>query len=362
MAIDDVGIAGYVVFRNGAQVSTTHDPAFTDRGLQSLVRYQYAVAAFDAAGNVSSTSEPVAAVTLQVPDRSPPSVPAGLHSSGQSMNSIVLAWTASQDNVGVAGYEVYRNGGLIANVVLPSYTDVGLSPATSYTYRVRAFDTSDNASGDSNTMTVATAVLPDTTAPSVPSGVGATGTSPSEIDVSWTASTDNVGVTSYQVYRDGVQVADVVGTGFTDQGLAASTPYTYEVRASDAAGNHSGLSDSTTASTMAAPTTPPPTVDPTTPPPTQDPVPEIMSVTLHAIPGCLVTVEVTVTASAPMADVVLDFNVPGHMGGSELFTFTASDLSQTRVLATDGDGTVNGIATASAGDESDTTSWQACTP
>ncbi len=254
-AIDDVGIAGYVVTRNGAQVGTTHDPGFTDGGLQSQNSYQYAVAAFDAAGNVSAASERVTAVTLRIPDRSPPSVPAGLQSSGQSMNTIVLAWSASQDNVGVAGYEVYRNGDLIANAVQSSHTDVGLSPATSYTYRVRAFDTSNNASADSNTITVATAVVPDTTAPSVPSGVGAIGTSPSEIDVSWTASTDNVGVTSYQVYRDGVQVAHVVGTGFTDQGLAASTPYGYEVRASDAAGNHSGPSASTTASTLAAPTT-----------------------------------------------------------------------------------------------------------
>jgi len=96
----------------------------------------------------------------------------------------------------------------------------------------------------------------DTTAPSAPSGVSATASSPTTVDLRWTASTDAVGVASYQVKRGSTVVADAVtGTSFTDTGLSAGTAYSYTVSAVDAAGNRSSASAPATAST---PTTPPP--------------------------------------------------------------------------------------------------------
>lgn len=365
-AVDDLGIAGYKVSRNGVLAGTALAPVFADSGLEASTAYQYTVAAFDAAGNVSADSAPVSAVTLQIPDVSPPTIPSNLHSNGQSLTSIVLAWSRSRDNVGVAGYEVYRNGVLVADVGDPGYTDSGLTPATTYSYRVRAFDASNNASGDSLAITVATAAVPDTTAPTVPGGLGAIGVSTSVIEVTWAAATDNVGVTGYQVYRDGVFAANVASTAFTDLGLPPSASRSYQVRAVDAAGNQSALSSPASGSTLdpapdPTPTpSPSPTPDPPSPSPSPDPDPEIMSVTFDkVIVDCVVNLELTVVASAPMsADVT--YAVSGLSGGSEHLTFDTGNLSWTKTFVADG--TVDGIGTASAGGKDGLTGWSACTP
>ncbi|GIH23314.1 hypothetical protein Aph01nite_16240 [Acrocarpospora phusangensis] len=89
----------------------------------------------------------------------------------------------------------------------------------------------------------------DTTAPSVPGNLRSTGTTATSVSLAWNASTDNVGVTGYEVYRGGTQVATVTGTGHTDTGLTAATSYTYTVRARDAAGNRSAASTAVTVQT-----------------------------------------------------------------------------------------------------------------
>ncbi|MFI7697429.1 fibronectin type III domain-containing protein [Nonomuraea sp. NPDC049480] len=89
----------------------------------------------------------------------------------------------------------------------------------------------------------------DTTAPSVPGNLRSTGVTSSSVSLAWNASTDNVGVTGYNVYRGGTLVTTVTGTTYTDTGRAANTGYTYTVRARDAAGNLSGNSNSVTATT-----------------------------------------------------------------------------------------------------------------
>jgi glucose/arabinose dehydrogenase len=106
----------------------------------------------------------------------------------------------------------------------------------------------------------------DSTAPTIPTGLTATAASPSQINLSWTASTDNVGVTGYKVFRNGTQVATSPTTTYQDTGLAASTTYTYAVSAYDAAGNNSAQSTSASATTFSPPPdTTPPTVSLTAP-------------------------------------------------------------------------------------------------
>lgn len=83
---------------------------------------------------------------------------------------------------------------------------------------------------------------PDTTPPSVPSGLTAAATSTSQIDLSWTASTDNVGVAGYNVYRNSVYFTSVAGTSYNNTGLTMGTTYSYRVSAYDAAGNESAQS------------------------------------------------------------------------------------------------------------------------
>ncbi|HVQ96151.1 MAG TPA: glycosyl hydrolase family 18 protein [Mycobacteriales bacterium] len=92
---------------------------------------------------------------------------------------------------------------------------------------------------------------PDTQAPSVPAGLTAGAVTASSVSLSWSASTDNVGVTGYTVFRNGTQVATVGSAGFTDSGLAASTTFTYRVAARDAAGNTSAQSTQVSATTLA---------------------------------------------------------------------------------------------------------------
>ncbi|WP_239161754.1 glycosyl hydrolase family 18 protein [Acrocarpospora phusangensis] len=112
-----------------------------------------------------------------------------------------------------------------------------------------------NMNGGANYATVSAIAVTggggggDTTAPSVPGNLQSTGVTSNSVSLSWNASTDNVGVTGYLVYRGGTLVTTVTGTTYTDTGRAANTSYTYQVRARDAANNQSGLSNSVTATT-----------------------------------------------------------------------------------------------------------------
>lgn len=89
----------------------------------------------------------------------------------------------------------------------------------------------------------------DTEPPSAPGGLRVTGSTSSSVSLAWTASTDDVGVTSYEVYRDGVRVGSASGTAFTNSGLSAATTHSYRVRALDAASNASTQSEAVSATT-----------------------------------------------------------------------------------------------------------------
>src|SRR3954463_16036601 len=145
-------------------------------------------------------------------------------------------WSASTDNVGVTGYIVKRNGIQVGTPTGTSYSDIGLSSATIYSYTVAARDAAGNTSADS---AIASATTADTIAPSIPVSVVATAAGATTINLSWTPSTDNVGVTGYIVKRNGIQVATPTATSYSDTGLSSATTYTYTVAARDAAGNTS---------------------------------------------------------------------------------------------------------------------------
>ena len=103
-----------------------------------------------------------------------------------------------------------------------------------------------------------TSTSADTTAPTTPSGLAASAVTSTSLTLAWTASTDNVGVTGYRVYRDGTQVASPGDTSASISGLSAGAPYSFTVSAVDAAGNVSALSAplSVTTPAPAAPATP----------------------------------------------------------------------------------------------------------
>ena len=277
---DNVGVTGYRVERcqgsgctSFAQVGTPTGTTFSDTGLSASTLYRYRVRAVDAAGNLGAYSSIVNATTQAAGDTTPPSAPTNLAGTAVSTSQINLSWTASTDNVGVTGYRVERCQGQnctnFAQIATPTGTtfgDSGLAANTYYRYRVRAADAAGNLGAYSSIVRVRT-LAPDTTAPSVPTNVVASATSPSQVGVSWSASTDNVGVTGYRVERcqgagctTFAQVGAPTGTSFGDTGLSASTTYRYRVRAVDAAGNLSGYSSAVSVTTPAVSDTVPPSV------------------------------------------------------------------------------------------------------
>jgi GH18 family chitinase len=100
------------------------------------------------------------------------------------------------------------------------------------------------------TYTTVCANTADTVAPSVPTNLSATAISSSQINLTWTASTDNVGVTGYKVFRNGIQVGTATTNSYSDSNLSSITTYSYTVSAYDAAGNNSAQSTSATGTTQ----------------------------------------------------------------------------------------------------------------
>ena len=234
---DNVAVTGYKVFRNGGQIGTSATTTYSDSTCSPSTAYTYTVSAYDAAGNNSAQSAPATATTPA--DTTPPSTPTNLTATPVSGTQVNLPWTASTDNIAVTGYKVYRNSAQIGTSATTSYSDNNCTPATTYTYEVSAYDAASNESPKS---APAVATTPDTLPPSVPTNLSGTPVSETQVNLSWTASTDNVGVTGYKVFRNAGQIGTSATTSYSDSTCSPSTTYTYTVSAYDAAGNNSAQS------------------------------------------------------------------------------------------------------------------------
>ncbi len=182
-------------------------------------------------------------------DTEAPSDPTNLTASNITQTTIDLSWTASTDNIGVVGYDVYQGNTMIAVASGTTYQVTGLTADTAYSFKVKARDAADNMSGFSNTINEVTLPV-DTEAPSVPAGLTASNITTSSVDLSWTASTDNIAVTGYDVYQGNDVIASVSSTTYNVIGLAAETTFSFRVKAKDAAGNMSGFSNTAEATTL----------------------------------------------------------------------------------------------------------------
>lgn len=180
-----------------------------------------------------------------------PTAPNTLAASGTTTTSTNLSWTASTDNVAVTGYNVYQGSTLIGSTTSTSYSVTGLASSTAYTFSVKAKDAAGNLSVASNSITETTLTpLPDTTAPSAPT-LTASGTTQTATTLSWSGATDNVAVTGYDVYKNGVLLGSTSSTTYSVTGLTATTAYTFYVQAKDAAGNISVASNTLIVTTLA---------------------------------------------------------------------------------------------------------------
>ncbi len=177
-------------------------------------------------------------------DTQKPTAPTSLTVTVQSCRSATLRWSASTDNVGVAFYDIYRDGQLLAAAPGNALTaTVAVTPGALWGFYVNARDAAGNVSGGSN---IVRQQIPqcevDTQPPTAPAQLrgSAQGTT---VQLQWNAATDNTGVASYDVFRDNAQVGNTPSLAFTDSGLAPNTAYDYAVAARDGQGNVSPRSN-----------------------------------------------------------------------------------------------------------------------
>ena len=246
---DNVGVAAYALYRDGASAGSTSGTTYTFTGLACGTSYTLEVEASDAAGNRSGRASLAAATSACAApaDTQPPSAPSGLTKTAATPTTISLAWNAATDNVGVAGYHVYRGSTAVGTATKPAATVSGLACGKRYTLGVDAYDAAGNRS-TKVTLTARTTACGstppppptgDTQPPTAPTGLTVASTSQTDVLVNWSPSTDDVGVAGYGLYRSGSSVGSTAATTFDFGGLACGSSYTLSVDAYDAAGNRS---------------------------------------------------------------------------------------------------------------------------
>jgi hypothetical protein len=246
-------ITGYTVYRSstagvlGSGTAVGKVTSWTDTTGAAGSTYYYTVSATNAVGEGAKSEQRSATL---------PTVPAAPVIVATAGNAFVsLSWSApANGGSAIQGYNVFRSttpGGeaFLAGIGTgATWNDTSVVNGTTYYYKVSA----RNAVGEgptSNEAFATPAAPADTTAPSKPTGVNKLSGGTNQMAIGWNASTDNVGVAGYEVYRNNVLVGTVTTRYFLDSGLNASTSYTYRVLAFDAAGNNSVMSNTQSVTT-----------------------------------------------------------------------------------------------------------------
>ena len=301
---DNIGVTGYDVYRGTTLLTTVTGTTYTATGLTAATAYTFSVRAKDAAGNISASSNSVNVTTL------PATTTSYCNAQGNNTNDEkigrVQIGTINNASTGTAGYEDFTNlstnlskGTTYTITITPTWTGTVYSegygvwidynndndfddagelvwskaastttpvsgsfsiPTTATTGATRMrvamrYNTIPAACGAFNygqvedyTVNLTTSVA-DTTAPSTPT-LSASGTTQTSTNLSWSAATDNVGVTGYDVYQGTTILTTVTGTTYNVTGLSASTSYSFSVKAKDAAGNVSSSSNIVNVTTL----------------------------------------------------------------------------------------------------------------
>ncbi|MCR8630971.1 polysaccharide lyase family 7 protein [Paenibacillus radicis (ex Xue et al. 2023)] len=291
---DNVGVSGYNVYRGSTLVGSPTTLSFSDTGLNASTSYSYTVKAKDAAGNLSAASNTASATTqaggtqvtianpgfensftgwttsgstaISTSDYHSGARSGKISSSGSQISQTISglstnttytlsAWILGQGLIGAntfGGSEVTIGGNSSAWTSISVSFTTGSSNTSAIIFARGT--TSTDVRFDDFTITGGGGSSGDTQSPTAPTNLTATAASSSQINLSWTASTDNVGVTAYQVYRGSTLVGSPTATSFSDTGLSASTAYSYTVKAKDAAGNVSTASNTASATTQSGST------------------------------------------------------------------------------------------------------------
>jgi chitodextrinase len=315
---DNVGVTGYDIYRDNALITTvTGDTlSYTDSTVLDSSTYAYTVDAFDAAGNYSAASSPVSVTTPAMPssltftvgadtyvDSSSPTANFGsttvwrvdgspdqhafLRFTVQGLagypiqNAYLMVYANTSSNIGIDALSVADNnwdenaitydtapplGNLIGSsttFVAGSWVAIDVTPYITgegtYSFGIITPGATnlnfDSKEGVNAAQLVINLAFQDTQAPSVPAGLAASAISSTQVDLSWQASTDNVGVAGYTIYRDNAVLTTVPGdtVSYSDNTVLESTTYNYSVDAFDGAGNHSSTSSPVSVTTPAMP-------------------------------------------------------------------------------------------------------------
>lgn len=262
------GIAGYRILvgeyatcyqhRVGATFDSTTTSG-TVTGLRPGTSYCLSIEAFDRAGNATLSTTRVFTTKADTLD---PTQPGALAATALSATSATLTWTASTDNAGIAGYNVYRTAPGATTLLTPTpstattFVATGLTASTAYSFAVEAVD----VGGRTSTRAAASVTTKsgDVTPPSTPGPISVNDVTATTIGISWAASTDESGSVSYEVHRDsagGALLGSSTGPSTTLTALTPYTDYTLVVVAKDPDGNTSAAS--APATTQTADETPP---------------------------------------------------------------------------------------------------------
>jgi chitodextrinase len=303
-ATDNVAVTGYEVYQNGVLKTTVTTTTYPVTGLAPSTAYSFYVKAKDAAGNLSASSNTVNITTLagaasycaskgnSVADEYIGRVQLGtinnastggtgytdFTSISTNLNkgtaytiTVTPTWTGTAYSEGIAVWIDYNGDGdfddageLVWSRAASTATPASGSftvPATAATSATRmrvslkynaiptACETFSYGEVEDYTVNIQAGTA-DTTPPTAPTSLTATGTTQTATNLSWTASTDNVGVTGYEVYQDGVLKTTVTTTSYAVTGLTSATAYTFSVKAKDAAGNLSASSNNANVTTL----------------------------------------------------------------------------------------------------------------
>ena len=190
-----------------------------------------------------------------VPDTTPPATSITAPANGATVSGTTNVTASASDNVGVTKVEFYLDGALQSTDTTSPYAwswNTTTASNASHSLTTIAYDAAGNT-GTSSAVNVTVNNVADTTPPTAPTSLTASSNAKRQITLSWNASTDNVGVTGYQIWRSTsangtyTQVGTATSTSFTNSGLTSRTTYFYYVKASDAAGNVSTASNTASA-------------------------------------------------------------------------------------------------------------------
>ena len=235
-ATDNVGVTNYNIYQDNVLIQTVGNVLTYDvTGLNPVTLYSFFITALDAEGNESANSNTVQGLTIDI---DPPVIGVLSTPVNIEQTSMTLNWTAAIDNVGVTNYNIFQDNTLIATVgnVL-TYDVTGLNPVTLYSFHITALDAEGNESANSNTVQGLTI---DTDPPVI--GVLSTPVNieQTSLTLDWTAATDNVGVTNYNIFQDNRLIATVGNVLTYDvTGLSQDTNYDFYITALDNEGNES---------------------------------------------------------------------------------------------------------------------------